>query len=177
MAATAGRAVDVLLGAREITRWVAPDVSVTLHSRVARLGPGDRFRIQVFGALVFEYVVEAVSEREVVFSFRGPWDGSERWSFIADGAETIVRRVHEPRGASLVGGLAWSTVGRMAMMAHMKLELARFRDLVEREPGPRGEIEAPGSPPEVRSPSSVESLPAHDESPESYSPPFPVDEG
>ena len=141
--ASAARALDVLLGTDNIGRWVAPDISVTPLTRASRLGPGDRFRIHVLGALVFEYTLEAVSEREVVLAFSGPWSGNERWSFIADGAETIVRRVHEVHDGSLTGALAWNTLGRVAVLAHFKLELSRFRDLVEREPGADREIAAP----------------------------------
>lgn len=141
--ASAARALDVLLGTGNLERWVAPDISVTPLTRASRLGPGDRFRIQVLGVLSFEYTLEAVSEREVVLAFRGPWSGSERWSFIADGAETIVRRVHEVHDGSLTGALAWNTVGRVAVLAHFKLELSRFRELAEREPGADREIAAP----------------------------------
>ncbi len=42
--------------------------------------------------------------------------------------------------------LAFNTVGRALIAAHYKLELARFRALVERHPGPRAEIEAPAEP-------------------------------
>ncbi|MGH7719809.1 MAG: hypothetical protein ACREON_13325, partial [Gemmatimonadaceae bacterium] len=76
-------------------------------------------------------------------SFTGPWSGRERWSFVADGAETIVRRIHEVDEGSLASMLAWRTVGRPLVIAHFKLELWRFRDLAEREPGPRAEIPSP----------------------------------
>lgn len=160
---SAERALDVLLGTEKLRRWVAPDISVTPLTLASRLGPGDRFRIQVLGPLVFDYTVEAVSEREVVLAFKGPWSGNERWSFIPDGAETIVRRVHEVHGGSLMGALAWNTVGRVGVIAHFKLELSRFRDLAEREPGTRAEIEAPAP----REPISREPDP----------PSFPVDDG
>jgi hypothetical protein len=63
-------------------------------------------------------------------------------------------------------GLAWRTSGWLVVSAHYKLELARFRAAVERDPGPRGEIEAPPYRPEASVP------------PPSSSPPsFPVDEG
>ena len=184
--AGAARAIDVLLATADLARWVAPDVSVTPLTRASRLGPGDRFRIQVLGAFVFEYTIEAASEREVVLSFTGPWSGSERWSFIPDGAETIVRRVHEVRDQSLAGAVAWNTVGRVAVLAHFKVELARFREVVEREPGARGEIEAAGSGPrEVDSASSPEPStgargrdePSDDGDAEREAPPFPVDDG
>ncbi len=137
------RALDVLLETANLKRWVAPDIAVTPLTLARRLGPGDRFRIRVLGPLVFDYTVEAVSEREVALAFTGPWSGSERWSFIPDGAETIVRRVHEVHDGSLVGAVAWATVGRLGVLAHFKLELSRFRDLAEREPGTPAEIEAP----------------------------------
>lgn len=187
--ASAARALDVLLAAGNLARWVAPDITVTPLTSATRLGPGDRFRIQVFGAFVFEYMIEAASEREVVFSFTGPWSGSERWSFIPDGAETIVRRVHEVHDGSLTGMLMWNTVGRVAVIAHFKVELARFREVVEREPGARGEIEAAGSTArEVESPAAPEiasrSRPepsepsgAADEGETHEPPPFPVDDG
>ena len=187
--ASAARALDVLLGVDNLARWVAPDVSVTPLTSASRLGPGDRFRIQVLGAFVFEYMIEAASEREVVLSFSGPWSGSERWSFIPDGADTVVRRVHEIHDGSLTGALAWSTVGRMAVMAHFKVELARFREIVESEPGARGEIEAAGSTPrEVEPPASPEisSTSSQEQSrpgdarhagTEREAPPFPVDDG
>jgi hypothetical protein len=161
--ASAARALDVLLDTRNLKRWVAPDVAVIPLTHASRLGPGDRFRIHVLGALVFEYTLEAVSEREVALAFTGPWSGSERWSFIADGAETIVRRVHEVRDGSLVGALAWNTFGRVGVLAHFKLELSRFRDLAEREPGTPAEIEAPAE----REPISREPEP----------PSFPIDDG
>lgn len=161
--ASAERALDVLLDIRKLARWVAPDVSVVPLTHASRLGPGDHFRIHVLGALVFEYTLEAISEREVALTFTGPWSGRERWSFIADGAETIVRRVHEVRDGSLVGALAWNTFGRIGVLAHFKLELSRFRDLAERDPGAPAEIEA-------REPSEPIS-------PESEPPSFPVDDG
>ncbi len=161
--ASAARALDLLLDIQNLRRWVAPDISITPLTLAKRLGPGDRFRIRVLGPLVFDYTVEGVSEREVALAFTGPWSGSERWSFIADGAETIVRRVHEVHGGSLVGALAWNSVGRIGVMAHFKLELSRFRDLAQREPGVPAEIEAP--PPR-------ESLGAEPEPPS-----FPVDDG
>jgi hypothetical protein len=71
--------------------------------------------------------------------------------------------VHEVHGGSLVGALAWNSVGRIGVMAHFKLELSRFRDLAQREPGVPAEIEAP--PPR-------ESLGAEPEPPS-----FPVDDG
>ncbi|HEY9426072.1 MAG TPA: hypothetical protein VIR34_02875 [Gemmatimonadaceae bacterium] len=161
--ASTARMLDVLLGTENLRRWVAPDVAAIPLTHASRLGPGDHFRIHVLGALVFEYTLEAVSDREVVLAFTGPWSGSERWSFIADGAETIVRRVHEVHGGSLLGALAWNAVGRVAVLAHFKLELSRFRDLAEREPGIRAEIEAPA--------------PRESSSGEPEPPSFPVDDG
>ncbi|HET7621114.1 MAG TPA: hypothetical protein VFK39_04335 [Gemmatimonadaceae bacterium] len=163
MRASAARGLDLLLDIQNLRRWVAPDVSVTPFTLAKRLGPGDRFRVRVLGPLMFDYTVEGVSEREVALAFTGPWIGSERWSFIADGADTIVRRVHEVRVSSLAGALAWNSVGRLGVMAHFKLELSRFRDLAEREPGMPAEIEAP--PPRA----SVTGEPEP--------PSFPVDDG
>lgn len=186
VAASAARALDVLLSTDDLERWVAPDVSVIRLTSASRLGPSDRFRIQALGVFTFDYMVEAASEREVVFSFSGPWSGSERWSFIADGAETIVRRVHEVNDVSLPAALAWHTLGRLAVMAHFKVELARFRELVEREPGERREIEAAGSHPRevppAKSPASSSDSPpapspASDAGVEREAPPFPVDDG
>jgi hypothetical protein len=137
------------------TEWVAPDITVTPVTVSAPLAPGDRFRMEPPGGIHFDYLVEAVSDREVVFSFSGPWGGRERWSFVADGAETIVRRVYEVTEGSVLASLAWRTVGQALVAAHFKLELSRFRAAAERDPGPRAEIEA--------------------RPPESFS--FPVDEG
>lgn len=161
--ASAARALDVLLETANLKRWVAPDISVTPLTLATRLGPGDRFRIRVLGPLMFDYTVEAVSEREVALSFTGPWSGRERWSFIADGTETIVRRVHEVNDGSLLGSLAWNSVGRVGVIAHFKLELSRFRELAEREPGASAEIEAP---------QRRESIASEPEPPS-----FPVDDG
>jgi hypothetical protein len=170
---SAAHALEVLLTTGNLRRWVAPDISVTPLTVATRLGPGDRFRIHVLGPLQFDYTVEAASEREVVLAFTGPWSGSERWSFIADGAETIVRRVHEVYDGSLVRELAWNAVGRLAVIAHFKLELARFRDLAEREPGAGAEIEAQGAP------ATLPGEPADTETSERKPgpPEFPVDDG
>lgn len=121
--------------------WVAPDITVVPLSRSPTLLPGDRIRLDVVGGLHFEYVVEAMSDREVVFAFTGPWSGRERWSFVADGADTLVRRVYEMTDASVLTALAWATIGRVVVSAHYKLELGRFRAVVESEPGVRAEIE------------------------------------
>src|SRR5690606_30060519 len=121
--------------------WVAPDVTLTPLTRAATLGPGDRLRLSILGGPSFEYSVEATSEREIVFSFTGPWSGEERWSFIADGSETIARRTYDVHDTHGLAGLAWPTLGRALVLAHYKLELMRFRDMVERDPGAAGEIE------------------------------------
>ena len=139
--ATPGQAMRALASPARFSEWVAPDVTLTPHTRANTLAPGDRLRLQIFGGASFEYAVEAATDREIVFSFTGPWSGEERWSFIADGAETLVRRVYEVRESGGLAGLAWPTVGRALVMAHFKLELMRFRDMVERDPGPAGEIE------------------------------------
>lgn len=122
--------------------WVAPDIRVTAVSVSGVLAPGDRFRLEPPGGLHFDYVVEAITDREVVFSFSGPWGGQERWSFVADGAETIVRRVYEVTEGSILASLAWRTVGQPLVAAHFKVELSRFRSAAERNPGPRAELEA-----------------------------------
>lgn len=124
--------------------WMAPDVHLRLRGAGGALAPGDQFRIELLGGLGFDYIVEAVSDREVAFSFKGPWDGTERWSFVADGAETLVRRIYEVERGSPLAMLAWETVGRPLAGAHLRLELARMRALVERESWPAAEI-APGS--------------------------------
>ena len=121
--------------------WIAPDMALLPRGASPTLSPGDRFRLEALGTVGFDYVVEAITEREVVLSFDGPWSGTERWSFVADGAETIVRRAYEVSDDSLSGWTAWNTIGRPLVLAHYKFELSRFRDAVEREPGPRGEIE------------------------------------
>lgn len=154
------QALRALITTSRFAEWVAPDVTITPLTRVETLGPGDRFRVSVMG-LAFEYLVEAVSEREVVFAFSGAWRGRERWSFIADGSDTLIRRVYEVSDGSLAMALLWRTVGRVVVLAHFKLELARFRASVEQNPGPRAEIES--------SPSARSVEPA--------SSPFPIDEG
>ena len=89
--------------------------------------------------------------------------GNERWSFVADGAETIVRRAYEVSDESLAGWTAWMMIGRPLVLAHYKFELSRFREAIEREPGPKGEIEA-----EAGTSSETKSFERLD---------FPVDEG
>ena len=135
------QAMRTLVSADRFAEWVAPDVTVTPLTVSPTLAPGDRFRLEVMGGVTFDYTVEAATDREVVFAFRGPWSGEERWSFIADGAETIVRRVYEVRDGDGLALLAWRTVGAALVIAHLKMELARFRALAERSPGPRAEIE------------------------------------
>jgi hypothetical protein len=139
--ATPAQAMRALVTVARLGDWVAPDVTLTPRTRAATLSPGDRLRLQVLGGPAFDYAVEAATDRELVFSFRGPWSGEERWSVIADGAETLVRRVYEVRNTHGLTGLAWPTLGRALVAAHFKLELARFRNMVERSPGPAGEIE------------------------------------
>lgn len=156
------QAMRALLTPARMMTWVAPDITVVPLTSAPILGPGDRFRIESVAGPAFEVEVEAVSDREVAFSFTGPWSGRERWSFIADGAETVVRRVYEVEGAgSGLAMIAWQMIGRMLVAAHYKLELPRFRAAVERDPGPRGEIAARAREPE----------------PAASPPPFPVDEG
>ena len=139
--ATPNQAMRALITVARFTEWVAPDVTLTPHTRAAVLSPGDRLRLQILGGPAFDYVVEAATDRELVFSFTGPWSGEERWSVIADGAETLVRRVYDVRDTHGLAGLAWPTLGRALVAAHYKLELIRFRAMVERTPGPAGEIQ------------------------------------
>jgi hypothetical protein len=126
----------------DMRRWVAPDVSVHPGSTAATLVPGDRFALDVFGGLRFDYLVEGATDREVVFTFSGPWHGRERWSFVPDGVETVVRRRYDADDLSVLGAIAGTTVGWALGSAHYRLELSRFRPLVEREAGPPAEIEA-----------------------------------
>ena len=141
------QAMRQLLTIDRMRAWIAPDIAVLPRSASATLAPGDRFRLEALGTVHFEYVVEAITDREVVLSFEGPWTGSERWSFVADGAETIVRRAYEVTDDSLAGWTGWMTIGRPLVLAHYKFELSRFREAVEREPGPKGEIEGGGDDP------------------------------
>jgi hypothetical protein len=140
--ATIAQAMRHLLTVDRIRTWIAPDMALIPRGASPTLGPGDRFRLEALGAVGFDYVVEAITDREVVMSFEGPWTGSERWSFVADGAETIVRRAYDVSDDSLAGWTAWTTIGRPLVLAHYKFELSRFKEAVEREPGPRAEIEA-----------------------------------
>jgi len=163
--APAPRARNALVTVADMRRWVAPDVSVHTSSAAATLVPGDRFALDVFGGLRFDYLVEGASDREVAFTFSGPWRGRERWSFVPDGAETLVRRRYDADDLSLLGALAWNTVGWALVSAHYRLELSRFRELVEREAGPPAEIESGGA---AYIPSAVT---------EAGELPFPVDDG
>ncbi len=142
--AAPAQAMRALLTPSRIREWVAPDVTVTVLTATERLLPGDRFRVEGIVGPAFDYQVEAASEREVVLSFEGSWRGEERWSFVADGTDTIVRRSYVVREVGGLGAIAWRTVGRAVVMMHFKLELSRFKDLLEREPGIRAEIESPG---------------------------------
>jgi len=139
--ATIPQAMHHLLTVDRMRAWIAPDMALLPRGSSPTLAPGDRFRLEALGAVGFDYVVEAITDREVVLSFEGPWMGSERWSFVADGAETIVRRAYDVTDDSVAAWTAWMTIGRPLVLAHFKFELSRFREAVEREPGPRGEIE------------------------------------
>jgi len=177
--APAPRAREAVVERARMREWMAPDVTlVSRASSAASLGTGDRFALEVFGGLRFEYLVEATSDREVVFSFAGPWRGRERWSFVPDGAETVVRRCYEVDDASLVGTLAWATAGRAVVAAHLRWELARFRDRVERTPGPRAEIEPPAPPVSASAP-ALRVVPEPSAGGQAPGPtlPFPVDDG
>lgn len=142
--AAPAQAMGALLTPSRMREWVAPDVTVTAQTATERLLPGDRFRVEGIVGPAFDYQVEAATEREVVLSFEGSWRGEERWSFVADGADTIVRRTYLVQESAGLAGIVWRTFGRAVVMLHFKLELSRFRDLLEREPGVRGEIEPPG---------------------------------
>lgn len=141
--AGAAQARRALTSAERRAAWIAPHVTVVPVSLSPSLAPGDRFRIEAPGGMGMDYLVEAVSEREVVMAFSGMWTGHERWSFVPDGADTIVRRVYDVDDAAPFAALAWMTVGRAMVMAHFKLEMSRFRAAVERDPGMRAEIPAP----------------------------------
>ena len=167
----------LLLTFARFREWVAPDIGVTPVSVSAILAPGDRFRMEPPGGISFEYLVEAITDREVVFSFTGPWGGRERWSFVADGAETIVRRVYDVTEGSVLASLAWRTVGQALVAAHYKVELSRFRSAVERDPGPRAELEGrPLNELPPRDAPAAERPPVGAEgAPGSFS--FPIDDG
>jgi len=155
------QAMRHLLTIDRMRAWIAPDMVLVPRGASPTLTPGDRFRLEALATIGFDYVVEAITDREVVLSFEGPWSGTERWSFVADGAETIVRRVYEVSDDSVAGWTVWMTIGRPLVLAHYKFELSRFRDAVEREPGPKGEIEGQAA-------RSQEATPQLE---------FPVDEG
>ena len=92
----------------------------------------------MLGAVGFDTRVRSLIGRWCC-RFEGP--GREaKVGFVADGAETIVRRAYEVSDDSLAGWTAGNR-GRPLVLAHYKFELSRFREAVEREPGPRGEIE------------------------------------
>lgn len=140
--AAAPQALRALLTVARFREWQAPDATMVPLTAAPVLSVGDRFRLAIVGGLGFEYLVEAVSDREVVLAFDGPWRGHERWSFVPDGAETLVRRVYEVDDRTPLEWLAWRTLGAALVAVHYKLELPRFRDAVERAPGPRAEIES-----------------------------------
>ena len=141
------QAMRVLTTVARMREWMAPHVTVVPLTGAPTLAPGSRFRLDVTPGPSFEYEVEAQTDRELMFAFKGPWSGHERWSFIADGAETIVRRSYEVEdGGEGLAALAWQTVGRAIVVAHFKIELSRFREAVERSPGPLAEIEARTAP-------------------------------
>ncbi|HEX5179774.1 MAG TPA: SRPBCC family protein [Gemmatimonadaceae bacterium] len=169
--ATPAQAMRALLTVKRAQDWMAPDVRLVPHTSSPVLGAGDHFALELFGGLRFEYVIEATSDREVAFTYDGPWRGEERWSFVADGAETLVRRSYEVHGGSPLAALAWGTVGRAVVAMHMRFELSRLKSAIQRDPGPRGEIEATSGP--LRS--------APDDSAQKEDgaarPSFPVDDG
>lgn len=187
--AAAPQAMRVLLTVARFREWQAPDATMVPLTAAPVLSVGDRFRLKIVGGLAFEYLVEGVSDREVVLAFDGPWRGSERWSFVPDGAETLVRRVYEVDDRTPLEWLAWRTVGAALVAVHFKVELPRFRDAVERAPGPRAEIESsaasvrvePRAVPEP--PAGAGEPPAEPPPPSSTAPddtdtlPFPVDDG
>lgn len=144
--ATPAQAMRALLTVGRAHDWMAPDVNLVPRTSSPVLGAGDHFTLELFGGMRFEYVIEATSDREVALSYDGPWSGAERWSFVADGAETLVRRSYEVHGGSPLAAFAWATVGRPVVAMHLRFELSRFRSAIERDPGPRGEIEGPSGP-------------------------------
>jgi hypothetical protein len=140
--AGAAQAMALLRDHRRAGEWISPDLVFSPLSVSPLLTPGDRFRLSLLGGIGFEYLVEAITDREVVLAFWGPWTGRERWSFVPDGAETIVRRTYEVTDLHGVPALLFDTAGRAVIGAHYKVELPRFRAAVERDPGPRAEISA-----------------------------------
>ncbi len=167
--AAPAQAMRALLTVERAREWMAPDVHLVTRTSAPSLGAGDRFALELFGGLRFEYVVEATSDREVALSYDGPWRGQERWSFVADGAETLVRRSYEVEGGSALAALAWGTVGHAIVAMHMRFELSRFRSAIQNDPGPRGEIEATSGP--------IRSTPLAQPDATRAGPAFPVDDG
>jgi len=165
--AAPAQAMRALLTVSRARDWMAPDVDLVPRTSRPVLGAGDHFALELFGGMRFEYVIEATSDREVALTYTGPWHGTERWSFVADGADTLVRRTYDVLGGSPLAALAWGTVGRAVVAMHLRFELSRFKSALEHDPGPRGEIEASSGP--LRS--------APDDAPASNRPPFPVDDG
>ncbi|MGI8496733.1 MAG: SRPBCC family protein [Gemmatimonadaceae bacterium] len=146
--APAPHVMRVLTEVARMQEWVAPGITVTPLTAGRRLVPGERFRLLLPGGIGFDYLVEAVSDRELVHSFRGPWSGRDRWSIVPDASETIVRRVYQVDAGSVLIDLGWSTIGRALVTAHFKLELSRFRRIAERlridaSAGPPAEIPPP----------------------------------
>lgn len=174
--ATPAQAIGVLLEPSRMREWSAPDVTVTATRHTERLGPGDRFRVEAIAGPRFDYTVEAVTQREVVLRFEGTWCGEERWSFVADGDETIIRRTYIVEELGGLAGLAWRALGPALVLAHFKYELSRFRSLVERLPPVRAEID-PGTtrrpPAELGDSTDAGDAPRH----ERRGPTFPIDEG
>ena len=168
--ATPAQAMRALLTVARAHDWMAPDVNLVPRTSNPVLGAGDRFVLELFGGMRFEYVIEATSDREVAFTYDGPWQGAERWSFVADGAETLVRRTYEVQGGSPLAAFAWGTVGRAVVAMHIRFELSRFKSAIQHDPGPRGEIEPTSGPlrstPKDSGGDGVASRP-----------PFPVDDG
>jgi len=144
--ATPAQSMRALLTVARAPGWMAPDVHLVPRTSTPVLGAGDHFALELFGGMRFEYVIEATSDREVALSYDGPWSGEERWSFVADGAETLVRRSYEVHSGSPLAAFAWGTVGRAVVAMHLRFELSRFRSDIERDPGPRGEIEPTSGP-------------------------------
>ena len=169
--ATPAQAMRALLTVARAHDWMAPDVNLVPRTSSPVLGTGDHFALELFAGMRFEYVIEATSDREVALSYDGPWSGEERWSFVADGAETLVRRSYEVHSGSPLAAFAWGTVGRAVVAVHIRFELSRFRSAIERDPGPRGEIEATSGP--------LHSTPrdASSGAGGATRPPFPVDDG
>ncbi|HXY30849.1 MAG TPA: hypothetical protein VEI06_09060 [Gemmatimonadaceae bacterium] len=155
-------AIRMLTNSSRLSEWMAPHVRLDRRFAGSVLEPGNRFRLESVGGVGFDYLVEAVSAREVVFAFEGPWSGRERWSFVPDGADTIVRRRYEVHAGTPLAMLAWRTGGRAVVTAHYKLELARFRSALQRDPGPRGAIEGPQPPERLAEASGTMPFPVDD---------------